>query len=117
MNTDLSIPQDLIEQIREILTTARSKVAQQVNVELLSAYWNIGRTIVEHEQISKDRVPYGKETLRQLARVLTKEFGKGFSLSNVYNMRQFYLNYPIFQSVTGKLTWTHYCELMTMRTG
>ena len=114
MNTDLSVSQDLIEEIREILTTARSKVAQQVNVELLSAYWNIGRTIVEHEQSSKDRAPYGKETLRQLARVLTKEFGKGFSLSNVYNMRQFYSNYPIFQTVTGKLTWTHYCELMTI---
>ena len=114
MNTDLSVSQDLIEEIREILTTARSKVAQQVNVELLSAYWNIGRTIVEHEQRGKDRDPYGKETLRQLARVLTKEFGKGFSLSNVYNMRQFYSNYPIFQSVTGKLTWTHYCELMTI---
>ena len=52
--------------------------------------------------------------MRKLFRVLTKEFGKGFSLSNVYNMRQFYLDYPKFQSLTGKLTWTHYCELMSI---
>lgn len=52
--------------------------------------------------------------MRQLSKILTKEFGKGFSLSNVYNMRQFYIDYPIFQSLTGKLTWTHYCELMSI---
>lgn len=52
--------------------------------------------------------------MRQLSRTLTKEFGKGFSLSDVYNMRQFYLDYPKFQSLTGKLTWTHYCELMSI---
>ena len=50
--------------------------------------------------------------MRQLSKVLTNELGKGFSLSNVYNMRQFFLDYPKFQSLTGKLTWTHYCELM-----
>ena len=108
MDNEMVIPQDLISEIRDVLITARSNVAHQVNSELLSAYWNIGRVIVEHEQGSNERAGYGKDTMKQLSRALTKEFGKGFSLSNVYNMRQFYLDFPKFQSLTGKLTWTHY---------
>ncbi len=114
MSNDLAIPCNMISEIREIMRTARNHAAQQVNSELLAAYWNIGRVIVENEQKNSERAEYGKETLRQLSRTLTKEFGKGFSLSNIYNMRQFYIEYPIFQSVTGKLTWTHYCERMTI---
>lgn len=89
-------------------------VAVHVNNELVQAYWNIGRLIVEHEQDNAPRAGYGKETLRKLSKALTREFGKGFSLSNIYNMRLFYQEYPIFQSVTGKLTWTHYCELLSI---
>ena len=104
----------MIDEIKEIMRSARNNVARQVNNEILTAYWNIGRVIVEHEQDSNDRAGYGKETMRKLSKQLTKELGKGFSLSNVYNMRQFYLDYPKFQSLTGKLTWTHYCELMSI---
>ncbi|MBR0512886.1 MAG: DUF1016 family protein [Clostridia bacterium] len=114
MNNEMMIPQDMISEIREIMHSARVRVARQVNNELLGTYWNIGRVIVEYEQKSNERAEYGKETLLQLSKTLTKEFGKGFSLSNIYLMRQFYIEYPIFQSVTGKLTWTHYCELMTI---
>jgi predicted nuclease of restriction endonuclease-like (RecB) superfamily len=60
---------------------------------------------------------YGAQTLKILSKSLTKEFGKGFSRSNLQNMRSFYLNYPEFlkcQSATGKLTWTHYCELLSI---
>ena len=114
MQNEVVIQQELITEIREIMISARSNVARQVNEELLAAYWNIGRVIVEHEQASSKRAEYGKDTMKQLSRTLSKEFGRGFSLSNVYNMRQFYLDYPKFQSVTGKLTWTHYCELMSI---
>ena len=89
MENELVIPQDLVSEIRDIMISARSNVAHQVNSELLSAYWNIGRVIVEHEQCSNARAGYGKDTMRQLSKALTKELGKGFSLSNVYNMRQF----------------------------
>ena len=114
MDNEVMIPQDMIAQIREIMNTARYNVAREVNNEQLFAYWNIGRVIVEHEQNNNERAEYGKQTLRQLSRVLSKEFGKGFSRSNLHNMRQFYLDYPKFQSLTGKLTWTHYCELMSI---
>ena len=111
---EVKIPQEMVNEIRGIMNTARRNVAKQVNSELLAAYWNIGRVIVEHEQDSNERAEYGKETMRQLSKMLTREFGKGFSLSNLYNMRQLYIDYPIFQSVTGKLTWTHYCELLSI---
>ena len=114
MANDMQIPQDLLTEIRDIMNSARQNVATQVNNELIVAYWNIGRVIVEHEQDSNERAKYGDSTLKQLSKVLTKEFGKGFSRSNLQNMRSFYLTYPICQSVTGKLTWTHYCELLSI---
>ncbi len=85
-----------------------------MNNELLSTYWNIGRIIAEYEQTVPERADYGKQTLKELSKALTNEFGKGFSRANLYNMRQFYLTYEKVQSVTGKLTWTHYCELLTI---
>lgn len=112
MDNEVMIPKDLIGQIREIMNTARHNVAREVNNEQLLAYWNIGRVIIEHEQDNSERAEYGKQTLKQLSRVLTKEFGKGFSRSNLQNMRAFYLAYPNCQTLSGKLSWSHYCELL-----
>lgn len=110
-NQDISL---VVHEIGGLLAAARSNVARQVNNELLSTYWNIGRIIAEYEQTVPERADYGKQTLKELSKALTKEFGKGFSRANLYNMRQFYLSYEKVQSVTGKLTWTHYCELLTI---
>lgn len=112
MDNEVMIPKDLIGQIREIMNTARHNVAREVNNEQILAYWNIGRVIIEHEQDNSERAEYGKQTLKQLSRVLTKEFGKGFSRSNLQNMRAFYLAYPNCQTLSGKLSWSHYCELL-----
>lgn len=111
---ELVIPQDMISEIRDIMTSARKNVVAQVNNELIISYWNVGRVIIEHEQNNNERAKYGDSTLKELSKVLTKEFGKGFSRSNLQNMRAFYLTYPKCQSVTGKLTWTHYCELLSI---
>lgn len=105
---------DMVNEIKEILLSARMNVAQQVNTELLTTYWNIGRIIVEHEQHSNERAEYGQKTLKELSKVLTQEFGKGFSRANLYNMRLFYLTYQKIQTVSGKLSWSHYCELLTI---
>ena len=104
----------VVHEIGDLLTAARNTVARQVNNELLNTYWNIGRIIAEYEQTVPERADYGKQTLKELSKALTAEFGKGFSRANLYNMRQFYLSYEKVQSVTGKLTWTHYCELLTI---
>ena len=103
---------EMIEQIKQVMMQARTNVAQTVNNELIAAYWNIGRIIVEHEQENNERAAYGKQTLKELSKALTKELGKGFSVSNIYNMRLFYLTYQKFQTVSGKLSWSHYCELL-----
>ena len=60
------------------------------------------------------RAEYGKQTLKDLSKVLTKEFGKGFSVSNIQCMRRFYQSYQIQQTLSVKLTWSHYCELLTI---
>ena len=106
--------QPVIKEIRDILEEARNNVARQVNNELIAAYWNIGRIIVDYEQTVPERADYGKQTLKELAKELTREFGKGFSRSNLQNMRALYLAYPICQTVFGKLSWSHYCELLSI---
>lgn len=111
---DLTHTNSMMNEIRDLLLNARQRVAIQVNTELLSTYWHIGRIIVEHEQESKDRAEYGKQTLKELSKELTNEFGKGFSRSNLQNMRAFYLAYPKCQTVSGKLSWSHYCELLSI---
>ncbi len=104
----------VVQEIKTVLEEARLNVAKQVNHELLHTYWNIGRIICEYEQSEPGRADYGKQTLKELARTLTAEFGKGFSRANLYNMRLFYLNYEKVQTVSGKLSWSHYCELLSI---
>lgn len=104
----------IIEEIKSILDEARCNVARQVNSELLNTYWNIGRIICEYEQSAPERADYGKQTLKELSKVLTQEFGKGFSRSNLQNMRAFYLTYEKCQTLSGKLSWSHYCELLSI---
>jgi len=104
----------ILQEIRTVLDTARANVAREVNNELLNTYWNIGRIISEYEQTAPERADYGKQTLKELSRVLTQEFGKGFSRANLYNMRLFYLTYQKIQTVSGQLSWSHYCELLSI---
>ena len=112
--SDLAYTDSMIDEIRELLLNARQKVATHINTELLSTYWNVGRIIVEHEQNSNERAAYGKQQLRQISKELTKEFGRGFSVSNIQFMRRFYQTYQIQQTVSVKLSWSHYCELLSI---
>lgn len=114
MENQLTPNSSMILEIRELLENARKNAAQQVNTQLLTTYWNIGRIIVEYEQQNQIRADYGKQTLKELSKELTREFGKGFSRSNLQNMRAFYLAYEKCQTVSGKLSWSHYCELLSI---
>ncbi|MBC8174363.1 MAG: DUF1016 domain-containing protein [Candidatus Marinimicrobia bacterium] len=93
----------LISKIGEILTIAREHTVQTVNTILVKTYWEIGREIVEHELGGKTRAEYGKEFLKNLAKELTKLYGKGFTQSNLRRMRQFYLTYQIRATLSHKL--------------
>jgi predicted nuclease of restriction endonuclease-like (RecB) superfamily len=102
------IYQKLVDTIGTTIESARLRAIQAVNNELLKANWEI------YEQQGNEKAEYGSSLLTNLAKDLKTRFGKGFSKSNIYLMRQFYLKYQIFQSVTGKLTWTHYAELLSV---
>ena len=105
LNQDINI---VVHEIGDLLAAARSNVARQVNNELLSTYWNIGRIISEYEQTVPQRADYGKQTLKELSKALTNEFGKGFSVSDIQFMRRFYQTYQIQQTASVKLSWSHY---------
>jgi hypothetical protein len=96
------------ERIREIIENARNNIVHAVNTEMVLAYWHIGREIVEEEQKGKKRAAYGKQVLEKLSQKLSEEFGKGFDVKNLWNMRLFYQTYPILDALRRELSWTHY---------
>lgn len=106
--------QSVVYEIKELLNKSRNTVAMQVNSELLATYWKIGEIIIKYEQNEHIRAAYGEKTLIQLSKTLTRELGRGFSRSNLQNMRLFYQQYPICQTLSGKLSWSHYCELLSV---
>ena len=99
-------------EIKAILESARSQAFRAVNFAMVQAYWNIGRGIVEEEQRGKARAEYGEYLLKDMSERLAKDFGKGFDYSNLKNMRQFYLTFPIGDALRSHLSWTHYRLLM-----
>lgn len=104
----------LISSIGSLLDEGRRQAYQAVNTFLVKTYWEIGKRIVEYEQEGKERAEYGSSLLDTLSKDLKVKYGKGFSKSNVYLMRQFYLKYQKFQTVSGKLSWSHYSELLSI---
>ena len=92
--------------VSNIIDAARESAARSVNAAMTAAYWLIGRRIVEFEQSGEDRAEYGAALVERLAEDLTVQFGRGFSLRNICNMRLFYLAYPtdrILQTPSAKL--------------
>ncbi len=104
----------LLQEIRSILLQSRQNVAAQVNLQLLSTYWNIGRCIADFEQRQNIQAELEAETFIALSKALTREFGRGFSRSNLYNMRRFFLTHTSVQTVSGHLSWSHECELLNI---
>jgi len=110
-NTDY---QQLIDKIGNTYQSAKAKIFSAINTEMLQAYWQIGQDIIEFEQGGKLKAEYGKQLLLNLAKDLTDKHGRGFSRSNLQYMRLLYQYYPICQTLSGKLTWSHYVELLTI---
>lgn len=117
---------NLSKKIFNLLSEARKRVLQTVNHTMVLTYFEIGRMIVEEEQDGKERADYGKQILKELSGLLTKEFGKGFSVDNLENMRRFYLAYVKSETLSRiskdiisdtssrnfNLSWSHYLKLM-----
>ncbi|MDR0970078.1 MAG: PDDEXK nuclease domain-containing protein [Lentimicrobiaceae bacterium] len=104
----------LIRQISSLVADSKKSVAVAINNALVETYWNIGKYIVEFEQQGNVRAKYGDSLLVNLSKDLTASLGKGFSKSNLFYMRLFYSHFPIFQTLSGKLSWSHIIEIVNI---
>jgi hypothetical protein len=117
----------LYERIASVIRGARESIVRSVDSTMVKAYWNIGHYIVEEEQGGSKRATYGKELLKDVSAKLSKEFGRGFGVTTLEDIRKFYLAYAIIESnekshaLRGELqapkfhpnlSWTHYRALM-----
>ena len=107
----VEIEDSIYKEIKSILEQARNKVYKVANSTMVEAYWNIGRVIVE-KQGGNNKAEYGAALIKNLSKKMTKEFGKGFTVANLKNMRQFYLIFQKSYALRSELTWTHYRLLM-----
>jgi predicted nuclease of restriction endonuclease-like (RecB) superfamily len=130
---------NLVENISQIVVSAQTNIAKTVNKTMIFTYWNIGKYIVEFEQKGDKRAKYGTELLKKIAVDLTSNFGKGFSWRNLYNMKRFYIEFPILQTLSAKsdieklqttsaktedeilaksidkLNWSHFVRLLSVK--
>jgi predicted nuclease of restriction endonuclease-like (RecB) superfamily len=107
------IEKELFIGIRDILNNARRRAYTAVNSSMVEAYWNIGRLIVD-KQGGTERAAYGDGLIDALSKQLTKEYGKGFTVRNLWHMRQFYLTLPKVNALRAQLSWTHYRMIMRL---
>lgn len=115
--------QKLLTDILQLISHARQQVQHHVNITMVLTYWHIGKRIVEEEQLGQKRAEYAAEILEHLSTGLTKEFGQGFSTTNLRQMRKFFLAYPIQQTASAELlnfpnpriSWSHYVFLMRLK--
>ena len=105
---------NLISSIGTLLEDARKTVYSQINQILVKTYWEVGKRVVEYEQEGKARADYGSKLLDNLSKDLTKLYGKGFSRDNLEKMRKFYSTFPNSETLSRKLSWSHYCLVMRL---
>lgn len=107
-------PENLYNKVADLLKLAQNTVVQTVNKTMVHTYFEIGKMIVEEEQKGKERAEYGQQLIDELSIRLLQEFGKGFSSTNIKQMRSFYLTYSKSQTVSDEfnLSWSHYLKLM-----
>ena len=121
----------IVTDIQDILRLAQQSAVRHINTAMVTAYWQVGRRIVEEEQQGESRAAYGRALIKTLSEELQSEFGKGFSVDNLENMRRFYNVYRVQQSSTEfvsppisetpsrkleipdfQLSWSHYQMLI-----
>ena len=111
--TKNAVYKNLISKIGATYTRQKNLAISAVNLELLKGYWEIGQHIVEYEQAGQIKAEYGRKLIIELSKDLTTQYGKGFSRTNLKNMRQFYQSYPL-PDISGELSWSHYVELLSV---
>lgn len=104
----------LLDSIGQTIESSRQHALHAVNSELVKASWTIGRHIIEYEQQGLERAEYGSNLLARLSKDLKLRHGKGFGRRNVLDMRRFYIVYPKWQTVSAKLSWSHFIVLLSI---
>ena len=113
---------DYIKKAKKILESARNQIVKSINQSMVYAYYELGRLIVEEEQRGLSRAKYSKQTIKRLSDQLTSEFGRGYSIRNLEQMRKFYLVYLKTHTVSAELqnaefqlSWSHYLILIRIQ--
>lgn len=106
------VKSSLLNDVREIISAARTQAVRSVDSCRVQMYWHIGRRIFEEEQLGKDRADYGTYLIKNLAKQLEPEYGSGFSVRQLEMCRQFYRLYPIANALRSQLNWTQYRMLI-----
>ncbi len=115
MKNNLSITRNieqLYRQVQAVIETSRNTVYRAANASMVQAYWNIGRLIVEKEQKGKQKAEYGQQIIKGLSERMQKEYGRGYTITNLKYMRQFYQLFEKSHALRDQLTWTHYRLLL-----
>ena len=115
MTNDIVKYQDVITDIKGIISSGREDIYNAVNKTMVLTYWHVGKRIVEQEQAGKERAKYGQFLIETLADELTKEYGKSFSKRNLQYFRKFYLDFPneqIVNTCVHNLNWSHFRTLL-----
>ena len=113
-STDKLADNRMINKIEKLLQEARTHVAVEVNNTLLRTYMEIGKLLVEDINLHENEENYQNKTISMLSKELTRKFGKGFSRANIWNMIIFYKEYGSVQTLSERLSWSHYCELLSI---
>jgi predicted nuclease of restriction endonuclease-like (RecB) superfamily len=110
----MNLKQSIITDIQSIIISARENAVRAVDRERVIMYWHIGKRIFEEEQHGADRAEYGTQLIKYLSEQLQPQFGRGFSARNLNLFRQFYRGFPIVQTLSAQLSWSHYSLLLTI---
>ena len=105
------IDEEFYKDIKKVLEEARKRVYRNIQSEMVLAYWQIGKMIVD-KQGGEARAKYGDGLIKELSAQMTRDFGKGFDVANIRNMRQFYLVFRKRDTLCSELSWSHYRLLM-----
>lgn len=102
----------LIAEIEQTVAEGRKKAVAAIDQTMVVTYWNVGRHIVQFEQNGKERAEYGSKLLHNLSQDLTARLGSGYNHSNINYMRMFFLEFPILGTLSPKLSWHHFVEVL-----
>lgn len=102
----------ILQDIKIIIDDARTNAVRSVDFCRVQMYWHIGQRIVEEEQEGEARAEYGKYIIRNLSKELVADYGSGFGVRQLEQARQFYLEYPIANTLRSQFNWSQYRALI-----